>query len=634
MKIKHIGIHNFRSIKDLSWEINPGRMEALIGKNSVGKSAIIDALLYLNADLNNIQKDDKPNNIQQETEISLTLELTKQEIDKMGIDVNDYFSKKKEISKHFDRSFIKITKIFTETTSDSTSKFKINNLNLTEFIYQDIQRIEKILAPHKSEFNYKQYSIFSLKKPDIPFHVLLHDFYALKQYYRNNRNISNTTLKKHELITSFDKVMEIIENILNYKKEIQKILPKFVKFDFSDFGIIPNRVNYTKEMSNIEVVKQVFFNMDLKIKNFTGSIGQHHIIKEISKKRINLFENFLSENWIDSGTKIEMKFHPSYMVCSVNDNFVSTTITQRSLGEKWLLSFLIFFFYHRKLNENLIILIDEPSINLHPNIQKRLIQMINSIIEKHSKIYLFYTTHSPYLIPLNNLNKLARVIKTKSTGTKIKKFSFDKILEKINTRFTNTTATIETLEARISQMFTISLREGFFGNGVVLCEGHTERLSFPIWAEILDFSFENSGLILIQVSKFSMINYAEFFDTFGIPVFLIFDNDQDKSKKKKNHILNNKWLISFAGGKVEDYPVGPGKNYFVFNPKYETCLKREDPSYETIEEEVSVQYGTSKKKGIKARYIALEYKEISREPPESIKILFETIKEFSISIKN
>ena len=88
------------------------------------------------------------------------------------------------------------------------------------------------------------------------------------------------------------------------------------------------------------------------------------------------------------------------------------------------------------------------------------------------------------------------------------------------------------------------------------------------------------------------------------------------------------------GGKVEDYPVGPGKNYFVFNPKYETCLKREDPSYETIEEEVSVQYGTSKKKGIKARYIALEYNEISREPPESIKILFETIKEFSISIKN
>ena len=162
MKIRHIGIRNFRSIKDLSWKINPGRMEALIGKNTVGKSAIIDALLYLNGNQHTIQKDDKPNNIRQDTEISITLELNAEEIDILDIDINDYFSRKKEISKHFDDSFIKITKIFAETPPEPPPDFKINNIDLYEFIYQDIQRIREILKPYENQFNFKQYSIFQL----------------------------------------------------------------------------------------------------------------------------------------------------------------------------------------------------------------------------------------------------------------------------------------------------------------------------------------------------------------------------------------------------------------------------------------------------------------------------------------
>jgi len=631
MKIKHIGIHNFRSIKDLRWEINPGGMESLIGKNSVGKSAIIDALLYLNRGQNVIQKVDKPNNSNQDTEVSITIELTKQEMDNLDVDINDYFSKKNEITKYFDRSYVKVSKIFKKT--DSTFDFKINNIDLAEFIFQDIQRIGKTLEPYINEFDYKRYTIFKSQKP-IPEKILDHDLTALKKYYRQNRNLENSSERKRKLIISFDKVMEVIEKIYSYRDRIANILPKFVKFDFSDFGIIPNQVKYTGEMANLEIIKQIFFNMNLEFKTFIQNFRQHHIIEEISKKRNKSFEKFLSDNWVDINANIHMKFHPEYMVCLIDDNFVSTTITQRSLGEKWLLSFLIFIFYHKKLNENLVILIDEPSINLHPNIQKNLIRTIYNIIEQQSNIYLFYTTHSPYLIPINNLNQLARVIKTKSTGTKIKKFSFKKILEKINARFTDTKATIDTLKARISQMFTISLREGFFGNGVVLFEGHTERLALPIWAEILNFNFENSGLILIQVSKFSMINYAEFLDVFDIPVFLIFDNDKGTIDDKKNHIETNGWLVKFAGGKVEDYPVGSGKNYFVFNPKYETCLRKEDPDYVNIEEKVSIKYGSSKKKGIRARYVALTYKEISREPPKSIKELFKVIKKFSLMLKN
>ena len=136
MKIKNIQIRNFRSIKDLKWNINEQRIEVLVGKNSVGKSAIIDAIQCFNEKVRGINKDDKPIDINNPiTEIKIKLILTEKELEQLNINLNDYYSKNREIPYKIN-STILISKRF----KDQEILFKINEIQLNEFIFQIYNR--------------------------------------------------------------------------------------------------------------------------------------------------------------------------------------------------------------------------------------------------------------------------------------------------------------------------------------------------------------------------------------------------------------------------------------------------------------------------------------------------------------
>jgi hypothetical protein len=125
-----------------------------------------------------------------------------------------------------------------------------------------------------------------------------------------------------------------------------------------------------------------------------------------------------------------------------------------------------------------------------------------------------------------------------------------------------------------------------------------------------------------------MINFAEIFSVFEIPVFLVFDSDEDETKNKKDiekHKQLNRWLLEFAGADQVDFPEESGSNYYVFSPNYEDCLIREDQNYKKLEQEVSKSFGIGDNKGIKAKYVALKYKEDNLDTPEIIINLFNSI---------
>jgi predicted ATP-dependent endonuclease of OLD family len=629
MLIKNIKLRNFRSIKNLDWEINKEKIEVLVGQNSVGKSAIIDAILCFDESISEIKKDDKPNdNFDQNTELIIKLQLTERELKELDISLSDYYSKKKKIMFTSDKQNSKTVTISKIFLSSNGYYFKINNIELTEFIFQDIQRIKKILEPHINLYNFNRYSIFQTSKPIQDPEVLNHDLSAIKSFYNQNReNIENSD-NAEAISLDFVNILDIINKIETYNKRINNLLPKFKRFDYIEYGKFIDRIIYDQKVFNQEIVNHMFSAMNLDPKYLIQNRGDYHIIDQISKNRDLGLEKFLSNNWLKKEINIEMIFHPEYVVCSINDGFPSTTISQRSLGEKWLLSFLIFIYFYRRMNENLIIVIDEPSINLHPNAQKKIIKIIENITKKFPKIGFFYTTHSPYLIPKDRLDRIARVIKPQSKGSLIIKFNYNELLKRKNKRFSKSNATINTLKARLSQMFTIRLREAFFGEGVILCEGYTEILSLPIWGELLDYNLDDNAMILIRASKFEMIDYAEFFYIFKIPVFLIFDNDSDKEKEKKQHIRYNKMLIDYADGKVEEFPKGKDFKYFIFTPNYEKCLKDADSNYSIIEEEISNKFGTGGKKGIRARYVAIKYRDSNYQAPKPIISLITSIKKF------
>jgi predicted ATP-dependent endonuclease of OLD family len=633
LKINSIEIKNFRSIKELEWDINNNRLEVLVGKNSVGKSAIIDALLYLNDNESRINSDDTPVDAPNEkTEISLIIHLSDEEYQVLDIDTTDYYSKNKITPSSRDKKKIKISKIFPVS---NLAYFKINKIQLREYIFQDIQKMKEILKDSNLSTLLNSYTIFKRKKPIENPETLHKDLNSIRERIRKYKDKNDVNIKNENI----EEIILFIEKINGYNERINDILPKFLRFNLESYGTFPDKVHYQEDTLKSGIIEHVFDLMTLDFNELIKYKGKEHIINTKVRERNKQLEYFLSENWFYPETNIEMKFHPQYMVCSIIDEFAQTKISQRSSGEIWLLSFLIFLCYYGKNNDNLVILSDEPSINLHPNAQRELIRLIEQIISKNNNLWYFYTTHTPYLIPKNKLDQISRVIKTNEKGTNIIKFEYSDLRDLISERLTDTTPTINTIKSRWSQFFNIWVREAFFVDGVILCEGYTERLSIPIWGEKEGFSLAENGLILVQTnSKCSMVDYAEFFHVFRIPYFLIFDNDKKETdddndnNDENDNIRDNRWLMKFAGGYLEDFPEGSGPKYFIFSPDYEKCIRNSDSDYETIESKVGEKWGTGGKKGIRGRYCAWEYKKRDLDTPPIIKNLIDSLRNFNNKI--
>jgi hypothetical protein len=81
---------------------------------------------------------------------------------------------------------------------------------------------------------------------------------------------------------------------------------------------------------------------------------------------------------------------------------VSVGFDERSSGFIWFFSFLVWFSQVRKIyGDNLLILLDEPALNLHARAQADLLRYINEKLKPHYQV--IYSTHSPWMIDNDNL---------------------------------------------------------------------------------------------------------------------------------------------------------------------------------------------------------------------------------------
>ncbi len=101
---------------------------------------------------------------------------------------------------------------------------------------------------------------------------------------------------------------------------------------------------------------------------------------------------------------------------------VSVSFDERSAGFVWFFSFLVWFSQtEQSYGDNLIILLDEPGLNLHGKAQGDLLRYIKEkLLPKYQVIY---TTHSPFMIDIDNIFSVRTVEDTVandvSVGTKV-----------------------------------------------------------------------------------------------------------------------------------------------------------------------------------------------------------------------
>lgn len=86
---------------------------------------------------------------------------------------------------------------------------------------------------------------------------------------------------------------------------------------------------------------------------------------------------------------------------------ITVPFSDRSAGFIWFFSFLVMFSQVRKTHGNVIILLDEPGLNLHGTAQRDLLRYIREKLTPHHQV--IYTTHSPFMVPADDLASVRTV---------------------------------------------------------------------------------------------------------------------------------------------------------------------------------------------------------------------------------
>lgn len=293
------------------------------------------------------------------------------------------------------------------------------------------------------------------------------------------------------------------------------------------------------------------------------------------------FENELRDKWL-GGDKLltlyaEQTSLEIYIIDNSKESVDHTRPEDRSGGEQWTLKFYLFMMFNNYKNSSkpVMVVIDEPSYNLHPIGQREVCNLIDSEISKNENLYFLYSTHSPYMVPPNRFKRITRLEKKNiEEGTKAIPFDGRALL---NIRKEEK---LEQLLTNLYRDMTPDIIEGLFSRMAVLCEGHSEEKILYGW-----FSYYNEknpdyavdiivqGVKIISVySKSELRKIGSFFRIFNIPTYYIFDNDvtgtQDKQRKKEN-----RELTIFINGNEKDDPEGAEQGYFAFKPDFESVFK-------------------------------------------------------------
>ena len=207
------------------------------------------------------------------------------------------------------------------------------------------------------------------------------------------------------------------------------------------------------------------------------------------------------------------------------------TISATELGEgiqnALVLSILQAFEERRK--QGAILLIEEPEMFLHPQMQRSLYKTLREIGKTNQVIY---TTHSPHFVVVPDYHEVLLVRKD-NDGTTVRGSDLptdpkrrDKLIKELDPE----------------------RNELFFATRLLLVEGDTEKLALPEYARRLKLDLDREGATIVEVGgKRNLIEFAKIAASFGIPTGIVYDLDSSDFKgKQEEEVAFNKELDDFA----------------------------------------------------------------------------------------
>jgi len=307
----------------------------------------------------------------------------------------------------------------------------------------------------------------------------------------------------------------------NFLGALKQWIPNFILFNSFD-DIFPNKIPFA-ELETNEWVKDLSVISELKIETIKGADDRG---KEKHKDDINIkLNDDYKKFWTQDVSNLSVSWDSQYLYFWIKEDGEPYAPSFRSKGRQWHLAFYIKV--SARANESVpnIILIDEPGLFLHAKAQE---DILGKLEDSAKEVQLIFSTHSPYLLEADKLNRVKLVHRTKKEGTKIENKVH--VLADKETLTPIMTAIGLELNAGISALDKV--------NNVVV-EGPSDVYYLNAFKKILN---KNNVNFIFGGGCGNMPFVGTILHGWGGKVIYLYDNDRGKKDGEKN--LKDNWLIT------------------------------------------------------------------------------------------
>lgn len=437
--------------------------------------------------------------------------------------------------------------------------------NFSSLISEDLEAFKQEVKIETIELN------FSRNNEDEQFSIILNE----------DNNINNFTKLYFEYFKFLEKIIEIknIESnrytwenlkntftLISCYRNYNTVNPNYQANNPDESGASKNIRNQqdqenTKQSENSEpavfgLVKHKFSYSGVQyVKKYGERRGLNELLKHPILKSINL----LLEKFLGLKLKIELPDINTWSFSfEIEKNRRTIDFQNLSAGQKGLIH-LIFSLYGYDIGNGLIA-IDEPELHLHPQLQKKYLE----IIEEESRerdIQFIIATHSPVFV-------------SQKTVKNIQRFYFDE--DEQTSKIVIPTIT-ETDKFLIKILNYSNAAKIFFVNKAVLVEGETDEYFFNFY---FDYFKESNQDEAIQITDYEIFNiegkgnheeWRSFLEKWAIKVYFI--GDWDNVKKMK--LVDRAWKTKIVDNRTDDPTTGKTRKAY---PDIIRILKSDNPA--------------------------------------------------------
>lgn len=444
MEIAKARIQNYKSIVDSEEvDINP-TLTVLIGKNEQGKSNFLSGLRSFNADYKYIPSE-LPNHLRPMLDVkppgeipivTLWLKLSSDDLEQL-----------KEIIKDIEEvKYLRAVKFY-----DNNYKFTIvdsdNNEKDSRFaptrVAKEVDKFKIVVNELKTKLTAHAKRLPEFGKNQEKFEQLINTFLKanfddteqidnlVKTFYTGIRGVpGQDKLVQDDIVNttkSFEAVLSDIKKVLSEDREkyLNKLIPKFV-LHISTLDKIPNEVAIAQFISAPEKISMSMLNLCRAAGLSIQKIQELALSSDTSERQA--YEDYhkghisgpLNNFWTQEKYEVHFRIDKEKLSVAVSDATYSPRIppSERSDGFQWLLSFYSTIQNECASPSTVVILLDNPALELHVDGQRDIKKFLEDKITLNNQV--IYVTHSPALVDPCKLSQI-RIVELMSNkkGTKI-----------------------------------------------------------------------------------------------------------------------------------------------------------------------------------------------------------------------